>query len=552
MSAESSPPERMPASSRSSLVWLVEDSPLEAELARRALPGFEIEVFTDGPSMLERRSTHGGPSILILDWQLPGMSGLEICRFLRASLDEMALPILMLTVQGNKADIVDALSAGANDYLTKPYDAAELSARVRSMGRTRRLYEDLQLERQRLGEVSAERERLLAHAHEGWTRAEEANRVKDDFLAVVSHELRTPLNAIAGWVALLRGGLLSPEKNKHALDTIDRNARSQTQLIDDLLDVSRIISGKLHVNMEVVSFESIVSLARDAVEPTARAKQVQLSVEVEPGNYDVCGDAGRLQQVVWNLLNNAVKFTPANGLIRLQLQSAARVTLTVSDTGRGIDKAMLPFIFDRFRQAEGSMTRRFGGLGLGLAIVKHLAELHGGSVRAESPGEGLGATFVVELERASEARASAREQDHTPSSPHAAKGELLGVRVLVVDDDDDSREMLEHLLAGAGAQLRGVSGAQTALQALDQEVPDVLVSDIGMPEEDGLSLIRKIRLRAAAEGGLVPAVALTAYARGEDRALALRAGFNSHVSKPIDPNEIIAVIASTCGHFMRR
>jgi len=541
----------MPASSRSSLVWLVEDSPLEAELARRALPGFEIEVFTDGPSMLERRSTHGGPSILILDWQLPGMSGLEICRFLRASLDEMALPILMLTVQGNKADIVEALSAGANDYLTKPYDAAELSARVRSMGRTRRLYEDLQFERQRLGEVSAERERLLAHAHEGWTRAEEANRVKDDFLAVVSHELRTPLNAIAGWVALLRGGLLSAEKQKHALDTIDRNARSQTQLIDDLLDVSRIISGKLHVSMEVVSFESIVNLARDAVEPTARAKQVQLSVEVEPGNYDVCGDAGRLQQVVWNLLNNAVKFTPANGLIRLQLQSAARVTLTVSDTGRGIDKAMLPFIFDRFRQAEGSMTRRFGGLGLGLAIVKHLAELHGGSVRADSPGEGLGATFVVELERANGARTSARDHE-LASSPHATEGELRGVRVLIVDDDDDSREMLEHLLASAGAELRGVDGAKAALEALDEEVPDVLVSDIGMPEEDGLSLIKRIRLRPPAEGGVVPAVALTAYARGEDRALALRAGFNSHVSKPIDPSEIIAVIASTCGHFMRR
>ncbi len=542
----------MPVSSRRGLVWLVEDSPLEAELARRALPGFEIEVFADGPSMLERRSTHGGPSILILDWQLPGMSGLEICRFLRASLDEMALPILMLTVQGHKTDIVEALSAGANDYLTKPYDAAELSARVGSMGRTRRLYEELQVERYRLSEVSAERERLLAHAHEGWTRAEEANRVKDDFLAVVSHELRTPLNAIAGWVALLRGGMLSPEKNKHALDTIDRNARSQTQLIDDLLDVSRIISGKLYVAMEVVSLEAIVQLAHDAVEPTARAKRVQLSVEVEAGNYDVLADAGRLQQVVWNLLNNAVKFTPANGLIRLQLKSDARLSLTVSDTGRGIDSAALPFIFDRFRQAEGSMTRRFGGLGLGLAIVKHLVELHGGEVRAESPGEGLGATFVVELSRATQTAAGARRDERTASSPYASDGELRGVRVLVVDDDADSRDMLEHLLAGAGAQLRGAESAEAALAALAQEVPDVLVSDIGMPDEDGLSLIRKIRLLAPADGGLVPAVALTAYARSEDRAIALRAGFNSHVSKPVDPSEIIAVVASACGHFLRR
>lgn len=551
MSADMSHSEQMPGSSRRSLVWLVEDSPLEAELAKRALPGFEIEVFSDGPSMLERRSTHGGPSILILDWQLPGMSGLEICRFLRASLDEMALPILMLTVQGNKSDIVEALSAGANDYLTKPYDPAELSARVGGMSRTRRLYEDLQLERQRLSEVSAERERLLAHAHEGWTRAEEANRVKDDFLAVVSHELRTPLNAIAGWVSLLRGGLLSTDKQRHALDTIDRNARSQTQLIDDLLDVSRIISGKLHVHMEPVSLESIVHLAHDAVEPTARAKKVQMSIEVEPGKYDVLGDAGRLQQIVWNLLNNAVKFTPENGLIRLQLKSNARVSLTVSDTGRGIDGATLPFIFDRFRQAEGSMTRRVGGLGLGLAIVKHLVELHGGAVRAASPGEGMGATFVVELDHAKEASKGAQRHDQVSSSPHTADGELHGVRVLVVDDDDDSREMLEQLLVGAGANLRGANSAKNALLALDEEVPDILVSDIGMPEEDGLSLMRRIRLRAPTAGGMVPAVALTAYARGEDRALALRAGFNSHVSKPIDPGEIIAVIASACGHFLR-
>jgi signal transduction histidine kinase len=540
-------------SSGRGLVWLVEDSPLEAELARRALPGFDVEVFADGPSMLERRSTHGGPGILILDWQLPGMSGLEICRFLRASLDEMALPILMLTVQGNKADIVEALSAGANDYLTKPYDAAELSARVGGMARTRRLYDDLQLERRRLNEVNAERERLLAHAHEGWTRAEEANRVKDDFLAVVSHELRTPLNAIAGWISLLRGGLLSADKIKHALDTIDRNARSQTQLIDDLLDVSRIISGKLHVHMEVVSFEGIVQLAHDAVEPTARAKEVQISLEVEPGKYDVFGDAVRLQQIVWNLLNNAVKFTPAGGLIRLQLKSDARLSLRVSDTGRGIDVDTLPFIFDRFRQAEGMMTRRFGGLGLGLAIVKHLVELHGGQVRAESPGEGLGASFVVELQPATEGRAGALHDGRLGSNPFAgAEAELRGVRVLIVDDDDDSRDVLEHLLGGAGAELRAAGSVEAALSALDQEVPDVLISDIGMPDEDGLSLIRKVRLRTPAEGGLVPAVALTAYARGEDRAVALRAGFNSHVSKPVNSGEIIAVVASACGRFLRR
>jgi signal transduction histidine kinase len=546
--AEPTIKDELPAPSRRGAVWLVEDSPLEAELARRALSGFQVEVFEDGTAMLERCSTHGPPRLLILDWQLPGMSGLEICRFLRTSLDEMALPILMLTVQGNKADIVEALSAGANDYLTKPYDAAELVARVSGLGRTRRLYEDLQIERQRLREVDAERERLLAHAHEGWTRAEEANRVKDDFLAVVSHELRTPLNAIAGWVGLLRGGILSPEKTRHALETIDRNAHSQTQLIDDLLDVSRIISGKLHVQMEVVDFESVVRLAHDGVVPMAREKQVQLSLEVGPGNYGVVGDAGRLQQVVWNLLNNAVKFTPALGSVRLSLQSSERVSLSVEDTGRGIDAHVLPFIFERFRQAEGSMTRRFGGLGLGLAIVKHLVELHGGRIRAESPGEGKGASFYVELDHAAETRAQGR-REHA-FGPSSANSELKGVRVLIVDDDLDSRDMLEHLLIGAGAVLRAADSAESALRALDQEVPDVLVSDIGMPHEDGLSLIRKVRQRGSDKGGTIPAVALTAYARGEDRAAALRAGFSSHVSKPVQSGELIAVIASACGRFI--
>jgi CheY-like chemotaxis protein len=296
-----------------------------------------------------------------------------------------------------------------------------------------------------------------------------------------------------------------------------------------------------------------VQLAHDAVEPTARAKEIQISLEVEPGKYDVFGDAMRLQQIVWNLLNNAVKFTPAGGLIRLQLKSDAKLSLTVSDAGRGIDADTLPFIFDRFRQAEGMMTRRFGGLGLGLAIVKHLVDLHGGVVRAESPGEGLGATFVVELQPATEARAGARHDGRLGSSPVAgAEAELRGVRVLIVDDDDDSRDVLEHLLGGAGAELRAAGSVEAALSALDQEVPDVLISDIGMPDEDGLSLIRKVRLRSPAEGGLVPAVALTAYARGEDRAVALRAGFNSHVSKPVNSGEIIAVVASACGRFLRR
>lgn len=529
------------------LVWLVEDSPLEADLACRALAGFELEVFRDGPSMLERRSTHGGPNVLILDGQLPGMSGLEICRFLRASVDEVTLPILMLTVQGNKADIVEALSGGANDYLTKPYDAAELVARVGGLNRMRRLYGDLQVERQRLKAIDAERERLLAHANDGWKKADEANRGKDDFLAVVSHELRTPLNAISGWVSLLKSGQLPVEKAKHALDTIERNARSQTQLIDDLLDVSRIISGKLHMQMELVNFEDLMRLAHDAVEPQAQAKGLSLSIDVAPGNYEVIGDAGRLQQVVWNILNNAVKFTPEGGNIALRLVSDDRVHLSVSDSGRGIDAQLLPFIFDRFRQAESSVTRRHGGLGLGLAIVKHLVELHGGKVRAESAGEGQGATFSIELELAngmpSEAAREARAQ------PKPSGLELSQLRVLIVDDDEDCRDVLAHVLGLAGANVRLAASASAALDSLSQELPDVMVSDIGMPDEDGFSLIKKVRARAVEHGGKLPAVALTAYARREDRAAALRAGFNGHVAKPVEAAEIIAVVGSVCGRF---
>jgi len=379
-------------------IWLVEDSPLEAELVKRSLSGFDVQHFGDGPSMLERQSTHGGPSVLILDWQLPGMSGLEVCRFLRATLDEVTLPILMLTVQGNKADVVEALSAGANDYLTKPYDAAELVARVGGMCRARRLYEDLQLERQRLRAVNSERERLLAYAQEGWTRAEEANGVKDDFLAVVSHELRTPLNAIAGWVSMLRTSELSAEKARHALETIDRNARAQTQLIDDLLDVSRIISGKLHVLMEHVRFDGVVAAAVDSVQPNATGKQLELELTIHPGRYEVLGDAGRLQQIVWNLLNNAVKFTPSGGRADVALDRRdAGLEIRVSDTGLGFPIDRAPRLFERFEPGDASSTRTRGGLGLGLALAKALVELHGGAISAASEGMGRGATFTITL-----------------------------------------------------------------------------------------------------------------------------------------------------------
>ena len=530
-----------PISSSSSPIWLVEDSPLEAEIAKRALSDFNVEVLSDGPAMLERRSTHGSPSILILDGQLPTLSGLEICKFLRASVDAVTLPILMLTVQGNKADIVEALSAGANDYVTKPYDAAELVARVRGLARMRRLYDELQNERRRLKDVDQERERLLTYANDGWARAEEANRVKDDFLAVVSHELRTPLGAILGWIGLLKAGALSAERTKHALDVIERNARSQNQLIDDLLDVSRILSGKLHVQMERVQLDELVRLAYETVLPSAETKGVALAIDVGPGLYEVMGDSTRLEQIVSNLLTNAIKFTPAGGSVRIVVESGERISLRVIDTGRGIAPDLLPFIFDRFRQGEGSMTRRYGGLGLGLAIVKHLVRIHGGSIRAESAGEGQGATFTIEMGPAKQLTAS-----RSGGAPNVRRVEeerpLEDLAVLVVEDDADWRDMLSQLLSSAGARLRVVSNAAAAIRAIDEERPDVVLSDVAMPDEDGFSLIKRIRSRPVQAGGQTPAVALTACARDEDRASALRAGFDVHLSKPFEHEELLAVI----------
>jgi signal transduction histidine kinase len=527
-------------------VWIVEDSPLEAEMARRPLAhGFQVELFADGPAMLERLSNVGPPGVLVLDWQLPSMSGIEVLRFVRRSLDEMSLPILVLTVQGGKADVVQGLTAGANDYLSKPYDEAELLARVTSLHRLRKLSDELRGERMRQRE-------LLLQAREASLRAERANRAKDDFLATVSHELRTPLNAIAGWVRLLASSSLSPQRAADALDTIDRNVRAQTRLIDDLLDVSRIISGKLNLALEPTDMADVVGAAVEALRPQAEAKQISLQVDIATAAATTLGDASRLQQVVWNLLANALKFTPSGGKVEVRLQSQdAWLELVIRDDGQGIAADALPLIFDRFNQAESSFTRSHGGLGLGLAIVRHLIDLHGGRVSAESAGPGSGATFrvLVPLSQG-EVAVSSPSKDSRP--PPRAANVLAGVRVLLVDDEADGREATAMLLSHEGALVEMAGSAREALSALDRAVPDILLSDIGMPEEDGLSLLRKVRARASGGGGGVPALALTAYARSENRAQSLLAGFDGYVTKPIDPVELISAIAKLTGQSTRR
>ncbi|HEX5745986.1 MAG TPA: PAS domain-containing protein [Archangium sp.] len=385
--------------------------------------------------------------------------------------------------------------------------------------------------------------RLFALAQEERQRAEEANRLKDDFLATVSHELRTPLTAMIGWVKMLRTGRLPPDKHARALETVDRNTQAQAQLIEDLLDVSRIISGKLRMETQPVHLVDVIQAALESVRPAADARSIQLLAELEPGEDVVMGDAGRLQQVVWNLLSNAVKFSPGGSRVQVRLRRLeASVEVTVADEGPGIPADFLPHIFERFRQLEGGTTRRHGGLGLGLAIVRHLVELHGGTVHAASEGAGRGATFTVLLPPAQ----PRQTQPERPAPPAVlpAHAVLARRRIIVVDDEEDNREVLKVMLEEYGAHVVTAASASEALRAVREGRPDLLVSDIGMPGEDGYRLISQVRALPAEEGGGVPAVALTAYARVEDRTRALTAGFNMHVAKPVEPAELLSVLSN--------
>ncbi|HYE90754.1 MAG TPA: PAS domain-containing protein [Terriglobales bacterium] len=381
-----------------------------------------------------------------------------------------------------------------------------------------------------------DRARLLEAAETARRAAEEANRAKDEFLATMSHELRTPLTSVLGWTRMVRNGHLDAAATARALETIERNAHAQVQLVDDILDVSRIITGKLRLDVHPVDLRSVVEAARDVVRLAAHAKGVLLDVSVDAPVGTLMGDAQRLQQVVWNLLSNAIKFTPSGGRVRLSLERTdTTVRIVVSDTGAGIAPEFLPYVFDRFRQADSSTTRTHGGLGLGLAIVRHIVEQHGGSVRAESPGVNRGATMTVELPRGAEIIAEA-----LPPAPDERPQPLRGVRALVVDDQPDARELVKLILQTAGAEVVAVASAEAALATIATAKPTVVVSDIAMPDQDGYELLRELRAR----GIRVPAVAITAYGHTEDRDRALRSGFAYHVGKPIDPERFIEIIGA--------
>jgi signal transduction histidine kinase len=399
--------------------------------------------------------------------------------------------------------------------------------------------------------LAVENAALYGEAKEARTQAEGANRMKDEFLAVLSHELRTPMNAVYGWSRMLETGQLAPEARPRALEAIVRNAHAQLQLIDDLLDVSRIISGKMRLDVRRVDIHRVLEAALDAVRPAATAKTIQLVSILDPGPAPLNGDPDRLQQVAWNLLMNAVKFTPRGGRIQLTLQRAnSYVEIVVSDNGSGIRADLLPVIFDRFKQGDSGSTRTQAGLGLGLALVRHLVELHGGAVNAESAGEGHGATFRVKLPLpAVQVGATGERLLPTASTlmPAYRGPSLRGLRVLVVDDEPDGLELVASILRTAGADAMPCSSASEVVGLVRSWRPHMLISDIEMPGEDGYSLIRKVRALDPAEGGRTPAVALTAYGRPEDRVRSLSAGFSMHVPKPVDPVELGVIVASLAG-----
>ena len=410
-----------------------------------------------------------------------------------------------------------------------------------------RLYEAAQ-------RAAEERKVLLESERSARAEAERTSQMKDEFLATLSHELRTPLSAILGWAQVLRRGTRDAADLQKGLQTIERNARAQAQLIEDLLDMSRITSGKVLLDVQTVAPALFIDAAVETVRPAADAKNIRLEKHYDPAVGPIAGDPARLQQVIWNLLSNAIKFTPRDGRVAILLTAFdGHVEITVQDTGVGIKPEFKAHVFERFRQGDASTTRKHGGLGLGLSIVKHLVEQHGGTVRVDSEGEKMGASFTIALPSANRQSVSSRPDRpaYSPPSPLASAlasdillRDMAGLRVLVVDDEPDARELINRILSDCHAIVRTAASAKQALAAIGEEVPDVLVSDLGMPDVDGFELLARVRALGAAHGGNVPAVALTAFARSEDRLRALEAGFGAHISKPVEPSELIATVAA--------
>jgi signal transduction histidine kinase len=498
-------------------ILLADDNADMREYVRRLLSGtYTVEAVADGQSALDRVLADP-PDLVLADVMMPRLDGFGLLSAIRANAKTTTLPVVLLSARAGEEAQIEGLKAGANAYLTKPFSARELLARVAS-------------------QVELARVRRESEMH-----LREANRVKDEFLATLSHELRTPLNAILGWSHMLRAGTLNAETATRALESIERNARAQAQLVDDLLDTSRIVSGKLAIRSDMVDLGAVIAEALDTVRLAAEARDLRLTVAMDPDlRMLVVGDADRLRQVVWNLLSNAAKFTPAGGRVTVTLrQHDEMAEIVVEDNGQGIAADFLPHVFARFRQADSTLSRSQGGLGLGLALARHFVELHGGSIEAASPGRDLGATFTVRLPVRVAGRAPvslARGEDHQLRLDEA--------RVLVVDDDADVRDLMRTVLERRGARVAAAASAREALQAIGAGTFDVILADVSMPDADGYSLVESIRRLPAGLGGTTPTIAVTAYAGHKERDVALAVGFDSLLPKPVDPDHLVATVAS--------
>jgi signal transduction histidine kinase len=519
----------LPVGDEASIV-LIDDDESRRYSKARALraAGFSVFEAATGEQGLEAIRVHT-PRLAIIDVGLPDMSGLEVCRRIKSDPQSASVAVLQISATFvSEADTVASLNSGADASLIEPIEPAVLIATARALLRTRRAEE--------AARVALEREQSARAV------AEDANRIKDEFLAVLSHELRSPLSAILTWVTLLRGEKRNEAQLEQGLAAIERNARLQTKLVDDLLDVSRIMSGKSTLEAALVDVGPVVESALQSVRPAAEAKNIRLESAIRPGIGPLNADGARLQQVIWNLLSNAVKFTPPGGRVSVVAEDdGSQVEIRVVDTGRGISPEFLPHVFERFRQADSSTSRAEGGLGLGLAIVRHTVELHGGTVRAESEGLDRGSTFTVMLPLPSMGLSSS-----AATTKHRAESEpghrLDGLRVLVVDDDADTREVIATLLRSRGADVVAKESTFTATEALATMSFDVVVSDIGMPVEDGYALIRRIRELDAQRPKPLPALALTAYANAAELERIREAGFDALFTKPVETRELIVTL----------
>ena len=525
---------------------------------------------------------------IVLDIRMPGISGIELAQLIKERKRTRDIPILFLTAHlSDERDVLRGYDVGAVDYLTKPVNPdilrskiavfVDLFRKTRALAAANVALENEVLERQRAEEALRqaneelearvqertadltrafeEKRELLESERAARSEAERASRLKDEFLAIVSHELRTPLNAILGWAHILTQSRVDrPEILAQGLDTIVRNARAQAHLIEDLLDMSRIVSGKIRLNLRSVGLAEIVGAAVETITPAAQAKGIRVACSLEGADRMVHGDPERLQQIVLNLLSNSVKFTPEGGRVEVFVEAGdAWAEVAVRDTGQGIRPDFLPNVFAPFSQADSSTTRRHGGLGLGLAVVSHLVELHGGTVRAESPGPGLGSTFAFRIPGPVDGEVPVEKgdggSDSTASGVFVSPGAdgLSGLRLLVVEDEPDTRDALTRFLQHYGAAVTAVGSAGEALERLGAETFDVLVSDIGMPEMDGYDLIRELRSRETDSGRRLPAVAVTAFSRDEDRQRVLREGYHEHVAKPVNTARLIGVLLELAG-----